>query len=39
LIAVNKNAPDFDAFARKNSFVEIGYLEENGSCTMIMVED
>jgi len=39
LIAVDKNAPDFDAFARKNSFIEIGYLEENGGCTMVMVED
>jgi selenide,water dikinase len=39
LIAVDKNAPDFDAFARKNSFVEIGQLEENGGCTMITVED
>jgi selenide, water dikinase len=39
LIAVDKNAPDFDAFARKNSFVEIGQLEENGQCTMITVEE
>jgi selenide,water dikinase len=39
LIAVDKNAPEFDAFARKNSFVEIGHLEENGQCSMIMVED
>ncbi len=39
LIAVDKNAPEFDAFARKNSFVEIGYLEENGKCTMITVEE
>jgi selenide,water dikinase len=39
LIAVDKNAPDFDAFARKNSFVEIGHLEENGHCSMITVED
>lgn len=39
LIAVDKHAPDFDAFARKNSFVEIGYLEENGKCTMIMVDE
>jgi selenide,water dikinase len=28
LIAVDKEIPDFDAFALKNSFVEIGYLTE-----------
>jgi selenide,water dikinase len=39
LIAVDKTAPDFDAFARKNSFVEIGYLQENSKCSMVLVED
>ena len=38
LIAVDKEAPDFDTFARKNSFVEIGYLAEISGERMIEIE-
>ncbi len=38
LIAVDKEAPDFDTFARKNSFVEIGYLAEISGEKMIEIE-
>jgi selenide, water dikinase len=39
LIAVDKDEPGFDAYAQKNSFVEIGFLEEVTSQTLIWVEE
>lgn len=39
LIAVDKHANDFDIFAKKNSFVYIGYLEENGGDKRIWVDE
>jgi selenide,water dikinase len=38
LIAVDKHAPDFDTFAAKHSFVEIGYLVEASGEKLIEVE-
>lgn len=38
LIAVDKDVPDFEAFALKNSFVEIGVLEEITTEKIIYIE-
>jgi selenide, water dikinase len=39
LIAVDDDAPEFDVFAAKNSFVQIGRLDENSKCSTISVLD
>jgi selenide, water dikinase len=39
LIVVDRVAPEFDAFARKNSMVEIGQLDELAGKTIICVEE
>jgi len=39
LIAVDKAAPEFDEFAAKNGFAEIGLLDRSGSEKLIWVEE